>query len=436
MLKCRLTLPQHVMLESITTLAGESRALFGFAVQVAIPDGFELLLSKVEHSTRLFKSAPEGRVPMALRLDDTEIVSIPALQAWRKDVGLAEADDWVVATLTRKGGISAVWYRGGVWTPIHEFYMPGAGMDLIRHGDSSVMPMVHDAPPAVRDSRLAGALTLPVLNRLRQLSFAIVGVSRVGGEVAKSLIRLGVSKLVLVDPDVVESHNADAGPFHPILDEGQPKVEALGRALARIARPGTRIVRVAHPLRAPISLQEVGDAHVIISCVDDDGARLLASMIAASRLRVHLDIGTHVSVGDRVVGADVRLVIPEARGRCLACFGGFSDMSAIKRAAKLDDSPPPLWSQQRAGSLRSLNQVAAHLGLRILERLVEGQELRQSTWLRYVEQPRIQVREVVPSRGWTCKVCETLYGGGPFEAGDTERVYRRLVSVLQASVNE
>lgn len=300
------------------------------------------------------------------------------------------------------------------------------------HGAADVEAGANDGEG--RDSRLVGALTPQGLARLRGMSYAVIGVSRVGSLVAHTLARWGVQRILLIDPDQVEPHNADAGEFHPVFDEGRDKVKAVAKALRPLLRPGATIDTYANSLTTPMAFSACRSADCIITCVDDDSARLQAAALATSYLRLHLDIGTQVfrqDDGSLQAGADIRLLVPADRPRCLHCFGGFAQADALRRAAGLDDAPPPPWNELRAGSLRTVNQIAAHAGLRLLERLATG-TLGGSTWLRYEETPLPGVREIVPRRPWTCPLCSTTYGIGDALFDERDLRIRRLArSILR-----
>src|SRR5260370_40901212 len=86
---------------------------------------------------------------------------------------------------------------------------------------------------ALRHAQAFGSGTTAIL---RHLSVAIVGCSGTGNIVAEQLARLGVGRLVLVDPDLVEEKN-----LNRILNTGKedvylerPKVHALASAIARM----------------------------------------------------------------------------------------------------------------------------------------------------------------------------------------------------------
>jgi len=118
------------------------------------------------------------------------------------------------------------------------------------------------------------------------------------------------------------------------------------------------------------------------------------------------------------MGADVRLTLPGER--CLECLGGLADPEGARhalasaeaeRAARLDRD----WRAERAGSLRSLNQLAAAVALRLWEDLV-AERVRSSTWLHveFDHAGRLSVTDRTAPRSGTCRLCG-LAGWG--EAG-------------------
>jgi sulfur carrier protein ThiS adenylyltransferase len=71
---------------------------------------------------------------------------------------------------------------------------------------------------------------------LKQLTVTVVGVGAIGRQLAIQLASMGVTRLQLVDPDIVESVNlAPQGYFE--RDAGRPKVEATA-ALCKQLNPG------------------------------------------------------------------------------------------------------------------------------------------------------------------------------------------------------
>lgn len=322
------------------------------------------------------------------------------------------------------------------WVPFSEFSWPGPMMGLDRQGPDSIFNEVDNSDDGP-DSRLAGALSKAGLARLRSMRFAVVGVSRVGSLVAHTLARWGVMHITLIDMDVVEPHNADCGEFDANLDEGRKKVAVVAKSIRKLLPAGARVETYDQSILSALAFSACSTADCIISCVDDDGARLIAATLANSYLRVHLDIGTQVTRdegGKAIAGADVRLLLPSDQPRCLNCFGGFAQSDALRRLGGIETAPPPKWNILRAGSLRTVNQIAAHAGLRLIERLVNG-DVSGSTWLRYEEAVQPSLREIVPARPWRCPICANCHGIGDAILDERDLRIKRLARAIVKTIS-
>ena len=234
--------------------------------------------------------------------------------------------------------------------------------------------------------------------RLTALRFCLIGAGRTGSLVAMTLIRQGVQYLTLIDPDVVEQPNLDAMDAVTERDLGQSKVAALAEHLGHDL-PHARITALPQSIMTIEARELAKSADVLVCCVDDDVARLVSGALACCYTKPLLDIGTgvfhhqhatpQVYFSDqttpqslrprRVLGADVRLILPH--DGCLLCWGGVADPQAAFQRWRSSQPRRP-WHAERAGSLRSLNAIAAHLGVRLLEDLIAGQ-LTRSVWCRF-----------------------------------------------------
>ncbi len=300
-------------------------------------------------------------------------------------------------------GVALVCKENGQPAPVEKLLLVGQNMQrcpLSGPFDRSASTSTGDME---RWSRFIGALDMGTLDAFRNLHFAVVGTGRNGSLMATSLIHAGVRHLTLIDPDLMEQHNLDAMDGVSEHDIGRPKAIALAKSLARPERRPPQAV--ACSVTSPKGLAALRHADILISCVDDDGARLAIAMVAALYLKPLLDIGSGISRinGRREMGGDVRLVLPGER-RCLACFGGFARPEDID--ALIENRPVNRpWNAHRAGSLRSLNEINVHYGLRLLEDMFAG-ELTHSTWLRLAWQGSIPSIEVLePPMQHNCPLC-------------------------------
>jgi molybdopterin/thiamine biosynthesis adenylyltransferase len=235
-----------------------------------------------------------------------------------------------------------------------------------------------------RWSRTRGALGDEVWRKVRGMDVGVIGASRNGSIVATIFAMLGVRSLVLVDPDRDQPHGLDAV-LGAVPDRvGNPKVLNRREALLRI-RPGDLQVRpLVLPFPHPAAERRLREVDLVCTCVDRDAARLAAARFANRWCRLHLDIGSGVfaSGGDRLMGADVRLLLPGEA--CVVCLGGLRDPAE----ARYESAAPPgalrrgprrRWDQQRAGSLITINSIACNLGIQQVLDLLAG-HLAHSQW--------------------------------------------------------
>jgi len=140
----------------------------------------------------------------------------------------------------------------------------------------------------------------------------VVGAGAVGNEVAKNLALVGVGRLTLVDPDVVELSNLNRCIFFRERDVGNKKVHVARRAL-RAAAPAVEVGVHARPIQeAP---EEVWDADVVALCVDDEFARYYVNArLLGGRRRIPVVNG---AMGR--TWAEVSVLVP-GRTACLVCL--------------------------------------------------------------------------------------------------------------------
>lgn len=315
--------------------------------------------------------------------------------------------------------------------PVHEIKIVGPGMRRLPAVDFQTLQRHQVLPQdAARWSRLIGALGgLDVWQRLTSLNFCIIGTGRTGSLVATTLAKHGVHNLTLVDPDVLELHNLDAMDGVTERDLGRFKAQAIAKNLQQD-------LPHAHVEASPVSIitvegrRPVKSADVLVCCVDDDASRLVIGGLASCYEKPLLDIGTGIFNGEsnqrsalspqspatsqRRMGADVRLILPG--DGCLLCWGGVANLpGALERlrseiaVGRSVGQPRRPWHEERAGSLRSLNSIAAHLGIRLLEDLVASR-LRRSVWLQLQsdENGIPSIRSLPASRHSGCNFCSLL----------------------------
>ena len=267
--------------------------------------------------------------------------------------------------------------------PLHSLSLPGSGMHRLFLTDDVARPSL---PDLARHSRTVGALGgEDIWTRLAGLNVNVIGCGRTGSLVAGNLARLGTLRITLTDPDPLDEHSL--GEMDLVTAElmGLPKSVAVARALIGITRRGAQTYALPVPVSNPAAIDACRTSDVLFCCVDNDAARLTAGILAALHHKVLLDIGTGIrfsEIRNRVMGADLRLILPG--DGCLLCQGNLANYA--RAVEEMVNGRVPLttsdaWRQERAGSLRSLNQVAAGLATRLFEDVVAGR-IRTSLWAR------------------------------------------------------
>jgi hypothetical protein len=144
---------------------------------------------------------------------------------------------------------------------------------------------------------------------LRSLSAAVIGCSGTGSVVAEQLARLGVGRLVLVDPDRVEEKN-----LNRILNSGKedayllrPKVHVIASAIARMGL-GQEVVPLAMNLISPEAVRMAAECDVVFGCMDGAEGRHMLNRLATFYNLPYFDLGVRIDAdGDggieRIAGA-------------------------------------------------------------------------------------------------------------------------------------
>jgi hypothetical protein len=305
------------------------------------------------------------------------------------------------------------------WQPLDQVKIIGPGMHVL---DLHPLREAAGPGPAVRErwSRTVGALGPEVHARLTQHRYAVVGVGRTGSVLAEAVAGgWGVERMTLIDADTVEPHNLGEMAGLREGDRGRPKVHAMAEHLRAPGREFPAVTPLPHSVTDVRALHAVLACDVVMSCVDQDGARLATAALASLFLKPHLDVATgiHGRGAGRRLGTDIRLTVP-GDGRCLLCLGGLAEAEAARRLLASAEAErtvlaSQVWDAQRTGSLRSLNMVAVGLALRLWEDFV-SERVPGSTWLRleFDTSGRLAVRYVDPPVRRDCPLCAQAGAGG------------------------
>jgi hypothetical protein len=140
--------------------------------------------------------------------------------------------------------------------------------------------------------RHAQAFGTGTTHALRNLSIAVIGCSGTGSPVIEQLARLGVGRLVIVDPDRVEEKNLNRILNATMEDVrlGLFKVDGLAHAIRRMEL-GTEVVPLARNLFDPEIIKQVAKCDVLFGCMDSVDGRHLLNRLAVFYSLPYFDVG-------------------------------------------------------------------------------------------------------------------------------------------------
>lgn len=182
---------------------------------------------------------------------------------------------------------------------------------------------------------------------LGDLVIAVIGVSGTGMPVVEMISRLGVRKLIPVDPDIVEEKNTNRLPntFAEDVLRKSLKVDAAERAINAMGF-GTVVQAIPHNLWEAEVVKAVAEADVVFGCVDSVDGRYLLNRIATFYNIPYFDIGVKLEADGRggieQVCGTVHYLQP---GRSSLLSRGVFTMEQV-RAAGLKRTDPEAYKEQ------------------------------------------------------------------------------------------
>lgn len=153
-----------------------------------------------------------------------------------------------------------------------------------------------DEKPAASGQVLGAGTT----SLMRTLSVGVVGASGTGSIVIEQLLRLGVKRLVVVDPDHMERRNLNRILNSTLEDAGAnaPKPELAVRAAAALGGETTvRSFRTRLQDRGAIAA--LAQCDVVFGCVDSAEGRQTLNRLAAYYLVPYVDLGVRIEANGR-----------------------------------------------------------------------------------------------------------------------------------------
>lgn len=245
----------------------------------------------------------------------------------------------------------------------------------------------------------------------------IVGLGGLGSHISQALAYLGVRSFVLVDDDVVEVTNLNRLIGAAQGDLGMPKVSIASRTILTIA-PDASVQILQRSLRSPEAFAALCECNVIFGCLDNDGARLILTEMAAAYSIPLIDSASEIGLGENgkpdFWGG--RVLFALAGLHCAVCAGQV-DLEVARQ--ELETGPEKQFRQNHgyglgehvpAPAVVSLNGVIANLA--VTEFLVFVTGLREPAYLLTYKAERGVVTLNTDPPSENCYVCNSVAGKG------------------------
>ena len=176
---------------------------------------------------------------------------------------------------------------------------------------------------------------------IASLTVAIVGLGSVGSIVAELLARTGVRRLVLIDYDIVKTHNLDRTITAASGDVGRLKVEVAAERLRAIATAKHfEVEAVNASVVERDGFTSTLDADVIFSCVDRPWARHVLNRASYSHLIPVIDGGILVLFrpgGQQMLSANWAVHTSGPGRACLICQRAYTtDQVSLEQTGLLE----------------------------------------------------------------------------------------------------
>jgi hypothetical protein len=174
----------------------------------------------------------------------------------------------------------------------------------------------------------------------------------------EELARLGVGRLLLVDPDAVEEKN-----LNRILNTGKedvylkrPKVYALASAVARMGF-GQELIPLDKNLISPETVMRVAECDVVFGCMDGVEGRHILNRLATFYTMPYFDVGVRLDADGAGGIANITGAIHYLQpGLSSLLSRGVYNMARVDAEAMLRTSPEMYHRQVKEGYLRGVEE--------------------------------------------------------------------------------
>lgn len=208
--------------------------------------------------------------------------------------------------------IGRVWLQDGSVHPIDVVRIVGRRFKFLSQTHESLIDL------GIFDRQIR-AFGKDLQNLLGRLTIGVVGGGGTGSSVAEQLIRLGVGRLLIADPEKLDRSNVTRVYGSGVCDVGTAKTELIRQLAGRIGL-GTKVETIGRSIALESAIRELRKCDVIFSCTDDQLGRSLLNRLSIYYCIPVLDLGVKIDSKDGIIkSAQGRVTTLLPGNACLFC---------------------------------------------------------------------------------------------------------------------
>ncbi len=193
---------------------------------------------------------------------------------------------------------------------------------------------------------------------LKHLTIGVVGCSGTGSPIIEQLTRLGVGKIILVDPDTIEFKNLNRiiNSTYTDAEFRRYKVEVIADAIRKIGL-GTLVNFYSSNLYDDLSaLNALATCDILFGCLDSVDGRYLLNQLSSFYLLPYFDIGVKLEAngigGIRQICGSVHYLQP---GKSSLITRGVYTMEDLRAASQFRKNPIEYENLKKNSYIKNVN---------------------------------------------------------------------------------
>jgi hypothetical protein len=180
---------------------------------------------------------------------------------------------------------------------------------------------------------------------LARIKAAVVGLCGGGSHIGQQLAHVGVGRVALFDPDIVEASNLNrmVGATASDAEQARAKVEVVAERM-RALNPEAKVDTFHGPWQQ--HALQLRDATVVFGCVDSFGERAQLEAMCRRFLIPYIDVGMDVSAAGSGYVISGQVILSMAGGPCMRCLGFLTEdllAEEARRYGAAGGKPQVVW---------------------------------------------------------------------------------------------